>query len=252
MDVAFAKLTNFKKRRNVKGKNAEWNDTIRSCLKDLEKSTRVSFFLNMNNSQRHYLLEYYKQQFPFEGPMKTYMLDMADQRIKQNCATWKYRVTEGLIRHVNQLMVDDEKFRNYTVKKKIIRYLKGKFSLDTFAQIFDFVRDWINLGASNPKVHKWCKSLYVELASTAKMHVNWLNEPDETRLANSNYSRAAFSNRITTCANSQSWAPLVPSMDDIVLTEKNRPEKQKKVGREFLRPDDDNDFYVPGNSDSDD
>ncbi|GAW12820.1 hypothetical protein ANO14919_021910 [Xylariales sp. No.14919] len=183
--------------------------------------------------------------------MRQYMLDMAEARIRQNCSTWKYRVTQGLIRHVRELMAADPKFKAATNKRKIVKYLKGKFSLDTFARIFDFVKDWINLGGSSVRVHQWCKTLYVELGSHAKMHVNWLDQPDESRLAKSNFSRAGLTDRISSAAGSTSWAHLVPELEEIVLCEKKAYDRSKKKANEFLKPDDDQDFYVPGESDSD-
>ncbi|KAK4130710.1 hypothetical protein BT67DRAFT_390130, partial [Trichocladium antarcticum] len=53
-----------------------------------------------------------------------------------------------------------------------------------FVEVFDFARDYIDVGRSGTDVQKWCKILFVELVSCVKLVVDYEADKNSKRLSN--------------------------------------------------------------------
>ncbi|KAI2635911.1 hypothetical protein GGS21DRAFT_489626 [Xylaria nigripes] len=238
-----------KRKRVYKSKSVNHTEAVRLRLKELELSCRVSFFTTMNRSQAEHLHEHFVANVPVSKEAKAWLADVAKTRISQNFNTWKYRTTDNLVTHVRMLNKDDPEFKKTKNKSVAASILEKRFNLESFVAIFDFLKGWIDLQGSERPVKKFCKLLYVELVSFAKMHTIWLDDPKH--LEASEHSRKGLGHRISTCAVSEKWARFVPAKDDIKLATQTPPYKRKKKRQvQFKNPDEAEDFYVMEDSDT--
>ncbi|KAI2632955.1 hypothetical protein GGS21DRAFT_544306 [Xylaria nigripes] len=237
-----------KRKRNYISKSENYTELIHKRLKEFELSCRVAFFLKMNNSQGQYLFDYFMSEY--EGPieLRSWLADVARDRMNSNFNSWKFRIIDNLINHVRVLNKEETEFRRAKMKLVAATFAEKTFNLESFVMIFDFVKGFIDLRDPLPIVKKYCKLLYVELVSYAKMHTNWLDDPK--RLDASEYTRKGLANRVVTCAGSTKWAKYIPTRDDVqIVINVRRIKRTKKKPEQFKSPDEDDELYVLDDSD---
>ncbi|KAI1818911.1 hypothetical protein F4861DRAFT_544555 [Xylaria intraflava] len=150
-----------KRKRQYSSKSANYTDIVKIRLKEMELSARLSFFLHLNSSQTEPLHDYLMKQFKRESKdMRSWLSATANQRLRTNMNTWKYRVLDNLVNHVRALNKEDAEFKRAKNKVVASSIVQKKFNLESFAMVFDFVKGWIDLKSSLPPTEKYCKRMY--------------------------------------------------------------------------------------------
>ncbi|KAK4234853.1 hypothetical protein C8A03DRAFT_18313 [Achaetomium macrosporum] len=233
----------LKKRKYTPALSKETKQAVYVRLKSIELQLRVTYLLYLTDEARDSLIEHNLNDI--EGGQAAYVKEYAASRIMGNCSNWQLRCIDNLIALNKKMCRENSLYKNCTNLASIRDEIKMMYSPQLFVEVFDFANNYIDVAGSGEDVQKWCKILFVELASRAKLVVDYEASPESKRLSDND--RPSFIHWFKTMCTSNKFKDYRPDPSNVKQYIKPRASKRaRKERRQFVHPDDnDDDVYVP-------
>ncbi|KAM6478513.1 hypothetical protein HDV62DRAFT_394078 [Trichoderma sp. SZMC 28011] len=232
----------------------ELTEDRRTALHNFEVSLRTLYLCDFGKTRLDLAKKWHFDHLPPSD--KSYCYDKGHTKALNLFNSWKHKILKNFKAYIDALAARDRIFRNEYELRRCRQALGHAFSLDDFANVFNFVKSWIDLERSKPEVKQWCKVIWVDLGGAIKMQWNTekgIKSQGQKQSANSNkvkYNKESIGQRFALYSRPDKYDHLRPKLACVSLYVRTvavraAAKADDKVTQALL-----DDLYIPSDDDA--